>query len=170
MKKTMAAVIAAAGVLMMMTGCGNRSGRNEDGSITLSIGYTTAANEDDPYHITAAKFKELVEERSGGSVIVNEYPSSQLGSEPEMWEGMQTETCDMAVMTNAYVSSYVHANGCLDLPFIFRDLEQARAVLDGEFGQALIQNMERRYLPGFFRGRLPAALHQSRGDPGTTGS
>ena len=142
MKKTMAAVIAAAGVLMMMTGCGNRSGRNEDGSITLSIGYTTAANEDDPYHITAAKFKELVEERSGGSVIVNEYPSSQLGSEPEMWEGMQTETCDMAVMTNAYVSSYVHANGCLDLPFIFRDLEQARAVLDGEFGQALIQNME----------------------------
>ena len=35
MKKTMAAVIAAAGVLMMMTGCGNRSGRNEDGSITF---------------------------------------------------------------------------------------------------------------------------------------
>ena len=59
-----------------------------------------------------------------------------------MWEGMQTGTCDMAVMTNAYVSSYVPANGALDLPFIFSDLEQARGIVDGEFGQALIDNLE----------------------------
>jgi TRAP-type C4-dicarboxylate transport system substrate-binding protein len=55
---------------------------------------------------------------------------------------MQTGTCDMAVMTNAYVSSYVPANGTLDLPFIFSDLEQARSVLDGEFGRSLIGNMD----------------------------
>ena len=59
-----------------------------------------------------------------------------------MWEGMQTGTCDMAVMTNAYVSSYVPANGSLDLPFIFPDLETARKVLDGEYGQKLIDNMK----------------------------
>lgn len=109
--------------------------------VTLSIGYTTASNDDDPYHVTALNFKQIVEERTGGRIVVNEYPSSQLGSEPEMWEGMQTGTCDMAVMTNAYVSTYVPANGALDLPFIFSDLKQAREIVDGEFGQALIDNM-----------------------------
>lgn len=145
--------------LMGLTGCGSSSApaANEtksgavaeapaaDGAnaeVTLSVGYTTASNPDDPYHFTALRFKELVEEKTDGRIVVNEYPSSQLGSEPEMWEGMQTGTCDMAVMTNAYVSSYVPANGALDLPFIFSDLTQARSVLDGEFGQSLKDNME----------------------------
>ena len=109
---------------------------NPNAETTLSIGYTTAANADDPYHFTATKFKEIVEEKSEGRIAVNLYASSQLGSEPEMWQGMQTGTCDMAVMTNAYVSSYVPANGALDLPFIFSDLAQAREIVDGDFGQS----------------------------------
>lgn len=108
---------------------------------TLSVGHTTAANENDPYYFTVTKFKEIVEKKTEGRITVNDYPSSQLGSEPEMWEGMQTNTCDMAIMTNAYVSSYVPANGALDLPFIFSDLKQAREILDGDFGQKLIDNM-----------------------------
>lgn len=63
---------------------------NPNAETTLSIGYTTAANADDPYHFTATKFKEIVEEKSEGRIAVNLYASSQLGSEPEMWEGMQT--------------------------------------------------------------------------------
>lgn len=159
MKRLFAGALAAVTVLGM-AGCGGQQAAlpeskaageagNEaaaasgtDAEVTLSIGYTTASNEDDPYHITALRFKEVVEEKTGGRIVVNEYPSSQLGSEPEMWEGMQTGTCDMAVMTNAYVSSYVPANGALDLPFIFSDLTQARKIVDGEFGQALIDNME----------------------------
>ncbi len=105
---------------------------------SLSVGHTTAANENDPYYLTVMKFKEIVEQKTNGRIKVDDYPSSQLGSEPEMWEGMQTGTCDMAIMTNAYVSSYVPANGALDLPFIFSDLKQARDILDGDFGQKLI--------------------------------
>ena len=146
-KKVFAGVLAG-GMVFSLAACGSNGGvasgssSAEGKSLTLSIGYTTAANEDDPYHLSALRFKEVVEEKTGGRIHVNEYPSSQLGSEPEMWEGMQTGTCDMAVMTNAYVSSYVPANGALDLPFIFSDLEQARSVVDGEFGQALIDNLE----------------------------
>ena len=128
--------------VVSMTACGNGDRGKDDEQLTLSIGYTTAANENDPYHFTASRFKEIVEKNSNGRITVNLYASSQLGSEPEMWEGMQIGICDMAVMTNAYVSSYVRANGALDLPFIFTDLDQAREVLDGEFGQALIDNME----------------------------
>ena len=136
MKRILSVVLALL-LAVSLTACGsdpkpgNASGSGgEEQSLTLSIGYTTASNDDDPYHLTALRFKELVEEKTNGRITVIEYPSSQLGSEPEMWEGMQTGTCDMAVMTNAYVSSYVPANGTLDLPFIFSDLEQARSVLD----------------------------------------
>lgn len=154
MKRLIAMAIASA-LAMSLAACGgsassstpvagsaNGNGTSAGGAThTLSIGYTTAANDNDPYHLTAMKFKEIVETKSEGRITVNNYPSSQLGSEPEMWEGMQTGTCDMAVMTNAYVSSYVPANGALDLPFIFADLDQARSILDGEFGQKLIDNM-----------------------------
>ena len=146
-KKVFAGVLAG-GMVFSLAACGSNGGvasgssSAEGKSLTLSIGYTTAANEDDPYHLSALRFKEVVEEKTGGRITVNEYPSSQLGSEPEMWEGMQTGTCDMAVMTNAYVSSYVPANGALDLPFIFSDLEQARSVVDGGIRQALIDNLE----------------------------
>ena len=132
--KTIIAGILGAAAILGLTACGAKTNPDAEGRYTLGIGYTTAANDSDPYHITAATFKKIVEEKSGGRISVHEYPSSQLGSEPEMWEGMQIGTCDMAVMTNAYVSSYVRANGSLDLPFIFTNLEQARSIVDGEFG------------------------------------
>lgn len=147
-KRLFAGMMAAA-LALSLVGCGKKEDTSSSGSgkddapsaTTIDIGYTTAANDDDPYHYTAKKFKEIVEEKSEGRITVNLYPSSQLGSEPEMWEGMQVGTCDMAVMTNAYVSSYVPANGTLDLPFIFSDLDQARSVLDGDYGQSLIDNL-----------------------------
>jgi len=153
MNKKQLTVMALAIVLALgLTACGS-SGGTAGGSgsagseskasgttYALSVGHTTAANENDPYYLTVMKFKEIVEQKTEGRITVNDYPSSQLGSEPEMWEGMQTGTCDMAIMTNAYVSSYVPANGALDLPFIFSDLKQAREVLDGDYGQKLIDN------------------------------
>ncbi len=141
-KKILCGILAAA-LLVGVTGCGFLSSKKEKGGpITIGIGYTTASNPDDPYHVTALTFKNYVEKHTNGRIKVNEYPSSQLGSEPEMWEGMQIGTCDAAVLTNAYVASYVRANGALDLPFIFKDVKQARSILDGEFGQALQKNMD----------------------------
>ncbi len=154
--KRLLSLVAATAMILSLAACGggssapvsnsaDSSAATQPGasaaSYTLSIGYTTASNDNDPYHLTALKFKEIVEKKSEGRITVNEYPSSQLGSEPEMWEGMQIGTCDMAVMTNAYVSSYVPANGVLDLPFVFSDLEQARSILDGDFGNKLANNM-----------------------------
>lgn len=137
------------GLLVTTSGCGfGESEYKKTGKMTIGIGYTTAANPDDPYHVTALTFKNYIEDKTNGRITVNEYPSSQLGSEPEMWEGMQIGTCDAAVLTNAYVSSYVRANGVLDLPFIFSNIKQAREVLDGEFGESLLRNMDRTGVTG----------------------
>lgn len=150
MKKNLVLLAVITALALSLTACGGGGTTQDTGKVakpaktdanTLGIGYTTGANENDPYHLTATKFKEIVEKKSNGRIKVNTFHSSQLGSEPEMWEGMQSGMCDMAVMTNAYLSTYVHANGALDLPFIFKDLKQARTVLDGDYGKKLIDNM-----------------------------
>lgn len=155
MKKMFSAILAAA-MLLTLTACGNNgaaqsesgsgdsssSGSGEKISYTLSVGHTTAPSEYDPYYITSMKFKELVEEKTDGRIKVEVYSGGQLGSETEMFEGMQLGTLDMGIITNAYVSAYVPACGALDLPFLFQDLEQARSVIDGEFGQKLMDTLE----------------------------
>ena len=68
LKKIFAASLACAMVLSLAA-CGGDSGGGTSGSgssgggetITLDIGYTTAINDDDPYHVTALGFKEVVE-------------------------------------------------------------------------------------------------------------
>jgi tripartite ATP-independent transporter DctP family solute receptor len=128
-----------------LTACGSdkkddKAKADSNSGKTLGIAFTTAANKDDPYYVTATKFKELVEKKSNGKIKVEVYAGGQLGSETEMWESMQAGTLDMGVMTNAYTSVYVPANGCLDLPFIFKDNAQARKILDGDFGKKLLEN------------------------------
>lgn len=151
MKKVFSAILATA-LLLALAACGNSPTEQPDGSAagtdgekisyTLSIGHTTAPSEYDPYYITSVKFEELVEEATDGRIQVEVYSGGQLGSETEMFEGMQLGTLDMGIITNAYVSAYVPACGALDLPFLFQDLDQARSVIDGEFGQKLMDALE----------------------------
>lgn len=106
------------------------------------IGFTTAAVADDPYFVFATKFSEIVSERTGGSIRIDVMGGGQLGQEGEMFSGMQMGTTDMAVMTNAYASGYVPASGLFDLPFIFEDSETASRILDGEIGQAVLNEYD----------------------------
>ncbi|WP_252314169.1 hypothetical protein [Sinobaca sp. H24] len=41
------------------------------------------------------RFKQLVEENSGGSLSVEIYPDSQLGAEEEFYEGVRSGTIEM---------------------------------------------------------------------------
>lgn len=104
----------------------------------FQIGFTTAAVENDPYYVFAKNFSDLVSERTKGSIRIDLMGGGQLGQEREMFEGMQLGTTDMAVMTNAYASSFVSASGVFDLPFIFKDKATAAKILDGALGQAVL--------------------------------
>ena len=66
MKNVLAGILAGS-LILGLTACGSSNGGNAGGSNaggsgsggearTLSIGYTTASNADDPYHVTALRF------------------------------------------------------------------------------------------------------------------
>lgn len=105
-------------------------------------------NEEDGFHVAAEKFKELVEERSDGTVTVSIHPNAELGDERELLESMQVGTVDMGVITNGPVANFVDEFAVFELPFLFPDSETAYEVLDGPIGQEVLDKLEDVNLKG----------------------
>lgn len=124
---------------------------------TLKVGWTTGDSANDPYAIGAHAFKEEVERRSEGRIEVHLFPNRALGDEKAMLEGMRLGTVDLSVMSSAVNSSIVPEFALTDLPFLFANEKQARAVLDGPVGAALAGKVEDKgllvlsYMEGGFR-------------------
>lgn len=138
MKKIFKLLILCTAIIFSFVGCGEKKVK------TLQLGFTTAANPDDPYFVFGNEFAKIVEEKSGGKLKIDLMAGGQLGQEREMFEGMQIGTVDMAIMTNAYASNFVPASGVFDLPFIFKDNETAAKILDGPLGTKVLKSYEEK--------------------------
>ncbi|MBU5668642.1 TRAP transporter substrate-binding protein [Peptoniphilus sp. MSJ-1] len=121
-----------------LLGCSEKDNNKK----VFQIGFTTAPVEDDPYYIFAKTFSDIVKEKTNGEIIIDVKGSGQLGQEGEMFTGMQIGTTDMAIMTNAYISGYIPQAGLFDLPFIFKNGEEAARVLDGKVGKEILKGYE----------------------------
>jgi TRAP-type transport system periplasmic protein len=107
-----------------------------------------------PYHLSAERFAELVAERSDGRIAVEIFPAGALGNERDMIEGAQIGTIDMLITSSAATGPFVPEMRILDVPFLFRDLAHARAVLDSEIGDELLEAMPGRGLVGLAWGDI----------------
>src|SRR5690606_3499261 len=101
--------------------------------VTLKLAHVV--NERDGFHLSAVRFKEVVEAGSGGKLTVELFPNAVLGDERTLLEGMQMGTVDMGVITNGPVANFVEQMAVFELPFLFATPEAAYRVLDGEIGQ-----------------------------------
>lgn len=103
-------------------------------------------NEKDGFHIAALKFKELVE--AGSDLTIEIHPNAELGDERTLLEGMQFGTIDMGVITNGPVSNFSPDIAVLELPFLFKNNEEAYKIMDGPIGQELLDNLGKVGLKG----------------------
>jgi tripartite ATP-independent transporter DctP family solute receptor len=117
-----------------------------------------------PYHLSAERFAELVAERSDGRIAVEIFPAGALGNERDMIEGAQIGTIDMLITSSAATGPFVPEMRILDVPFLFRDLAHARAVLDSEIGDELLEAMPGRGLVGLAWGDI-GFRHMSANNP-----
>ena len=53
---------------------------------------------------------------------------------------------EAAIVSTGALSNFVPAVGVVDIPFLFRDTQHARAVMDGAFGQDLLAQFQKRGL------------------------
>jgi tripartite ATP-independent transporter DctP family solute receptor len=121
-------------------------GWSQDKPVILKLGHAVAPVH--PYHLGALKFAELVAQRTGNKVKIEVYPSTQLGNERDMIEGLQLGTIDLVVTSTGPVGGFVPKMFVVDLPFLFRDRQHAYRVLDGPIGQQLLGALSAKGIKG----------------------
>lgn len=119
---------------------------------TLRLGHNISVTS--PYHLAAEHFAALVDERTQGRITIEVFPAGALGNERDMIEGAQIGTVDLIVTSSAATGPFVPEMRILDIPFLFRDLEHARGVLDSEIGDDLLAAMPERGLVGLAWGDI----------------
>ncbi len=101
-----------------------------------------------PVHKAMVFMKERLEVLSGGTVTIDIYPGSVLGSEVQCIEQLQNGSLAMTKTSAAAIENFVPAMSVFSLPYVFRDTEHYWAVLNGEIGQKLLQQGETKFLRG----------------------
>ncbi len=107
----------------------------------INIGHIN--DERDSWHQGALKFKEYVEEASGGRITVNVYPNSQLGTEVDMIQSILTQGgCDIT-FTGESMQTYQPDLGIIGMPYLIKSDAHMDAVLTGDVGKELEALMEK---------------------------
>jgi len=137
----------------VISGCGNKDvvtpGNNDTNTDkVIEISYGHGFMPETPHHKAAIKFKEEVEAATNGRVKVNLFPSGQLGSAREMFEGLQMGTQEIALVPTARISGFAPELQLFDLPFLFPSREIGYKVMDGEVGTELLANLKSQKIKG----------------------
>ena len=109
---------------------------------SLKMAY--ALSVDSHYGVGAKAFNEAIEKSTDGEYTVEQFPNSVLGGEREVIEGLQLGTIDLAIVSTGATLNFVPATGVFDIPFLFRDLDHARKVLDGDIGNQMLDEFPKR--------------------------
>lgn len=162
MKKFLSLILVLGLSATLLAGCGGSktetpatNSGNGDAAQSESAGYDTlniiaahGATEAVAEHAGFVKFKELVEERSGGSVTVDIYPNQQLGGDREYTESCVQGNVTMGGPSTAAIGALCPSLNAFETPFMFTSYENARETLKGEAGKALLDSMESAGLKG----------------------
>lgn len=97
----------------------------------MKIAGTMSQAETDGEYMGTQKFAELVEKYTNGSINVEIYPSSQLGGQTEFSEGTMLGSIEACVLGPSYFGVVDPFMFFLEMPYLFDDLDHARALFEG---------------------------------------
>ena len=97
--------------------------------------------EDSAQQEGAVRFKELVEDRSGGAIKVKIYPNNVLGDDVQVAQQMQFGAVQAAPIPTAKLSGFNKQLQLIDLPFLFPSREVAYQFLDGPVGERVLSGL-----------------------------
>jgi TRAP-type transport system periplasmic protein len=111
-----------------------------------SIKFGHLNNADHPVSLGVKRFAELLAAKSGGKLVVREFPASTLGNEMQQQSALQGGVQEMSAPATTSLAGIVKEFGLLDFPFAVASFAQADALLDGPLGQALIAKLPEKGL------------------------
>lgn len=135
------------------SGAGSTSTLDEDDGFGDEIAPLDPSEIDGEYHWTAAmtvadtsinymmvkKFADLVNEKSGGKITVDIYPGGQLGNTTEFTEAVIGGSIDIGTGMSTDLVDFIPQFAVFDMPNLFDNTDQMRAVLQGDFVNVMNQ-------------------------------
>lgn len=151
MRRRFLAVSMAVMMVMGLTACGGGESKTEEKKETAeteefadyddyTIKMANWFGETHPQNIALQQFADEVAEKTGGKVTVEIYPNSQLGSEDVYINSILEGTLEMSCQ-GTMMAEYVPAINVAEMPFLFENLEHAKATLGGEIGESIAAKM-----------------------------
>jgi tripartite ATP-independent transporter DctP family solute receptor len=113
---------------------------------TIRFGHLN--NPDHPISLGVKRFAELVAAKSGGRLVVQEFPASALGNELQQQSALQGGIQEMTAPAPSSLAGIVKEFGLLDFPFIVSTPQQADALTDGQVGKLLFAKLPEKGLIG----------------------
>ena len=134
-----------------LAGCGQSPDRAADattksGPTEIRFAHAHAPDLNGELHYSAVAFAEAVASLSD-RLTVKVFPQGTLGSEREVYEGMQLGSgAAITVSGTAILNNFDQRIGVLDLPYLWQDYDHVHRVLDGEVGRDLASGLEKQGL------------------------
>jgi len=125
--------------------CG-KSGDGKAKKLTLKMGHCLDTGH--PVHKAMILMGEKLNEKSGGRITFDVYPSSQLGEEKDLIEQLQMGTLTLTKVSSSALEQFIPEMKIFGLPYLFRDYEHRWKVLNGEIGRAVLSAGAKRGLIG----------------------
>ena len=139
-------------VLALLAGCGKppAGGVSAPADATakkeIRFAHVHAPDALSELHYTAVTFAETLATLTD-RVHAKVYPQGTLGSEREVYEGMQLGSgAALTVSGTAILNNFDQRIGVLDLPYLWQDYGHVHRVLDGEVGRELAAGLEKQGL------------------------
>lgn len=101
----------------------------------LQLSHNAAAG--NPKAVASERFAELVSEKSGGRLNIYVGGAAQFGDDSETLTNMRLGTIAFSANSQGATSAIVPEMALLGLPFLFQNLDQAEAVMDGPVGDKI---------------------------------
>ena len=108
--------------------------------VTLRLSHQMA--EEHSINQTALEFARLVDEKSGGSMAIDVFPTATLGTETENLQALTNGTLDMGIIAAEFYANYVPEAGILCLPYMYDSYDDCYEKLQGEGGKKVAELIE----------------------------
>lgn len=100
------------------------------GKLVVSVAYDSQP--DSVTGIIATTLAAKLEEKSGGKITAHVYPSGQLGSDKELIQSCISGDVEFVVQNHSAQVNDIVGTKVLDMPYLFPNIDIARATLDDE--------------------------------------
>lgn len=147
--RTQLLVGAVAVTSLALAGCGGaRSGSDSGGGgaegKTYTMKFSHVVTDKTPKGKAAVKFKEVLEEKSGGKIKVEVYPNSELYGDKDELQALQSNSVQVLAPSSAKFTTIAPELQVLDLPFLFDTVEDIATVVtpDSKVGKAIYENQK----------------------------